>query len=87
MPIAFRNTAARESEHDAAAYCRRITFIARCPRSGRRSDIVIENGRISDIVPTQTTVADARRIDAADRVVIPGLVNAHTHGQGNCPKV
>jgi 5-methylthioadenosine/S-adenosylhomocysteine deaminase len=53
---------------------------------GRLSDIVIENGRISDIVPPQTPVADAQRIDAADRLVIPGLVNAHTHGQGNLSK-
>jgi 5-methylthioadenosine/S-adenosylhomocysteine deaminase len=48
---------------------------------GRFSDIVIENGRISDILPPQTPVADAQRIDAADRLIIPGLVNAHTHGQ------
>jgi 5-methylthioadenosine/S-adenosylhomocysteine deaminase len=48
---------------------------------GQLSDLVIENGRIKDIIPPQTPVADAQRIDADDRLIIPGLVNAHTHGQ------
>jgi 5-methylthioadenosine/S-adenosylhomocysteine deaminase len=29
---------------------------------------------------------DARRIEAADRAIIPGLVNAHVHGHGNLAK-
>jgi len=48
---------------------------------GQLSDLVIEDGRIRDIVPPQTPVADAVRIEATDRLIIPGLVNAHTHGQ------
>jgi 5-methylthioadenosine/S-adenosylhomocysteine deaminase len=51
--------------------------------NGRVADLVVENGRISGIIPPQTTVADAQRIDAADRLIIPGLVNAHTHSQIN----
>ncbi len=48
---------------------------------GQFSDIIVEDGRIKDIVPPDTPVADAKQIDATDRLIIPGLVNAHTHGQ------
>ncbi|WP_213774261.1 amidohydrolase [Bradyrhizobium sp. dw_78] len=48
---------------------------------GRSCDLVVEDGRIKDIVPPQTPVADACRVDATERLIMPGLVNAHTHGQ------
>ncbi len=44
--------------------------------------IVIENGNIKDILPTQeasTRYPNANVTDLADQALIPGLVNAHTH--------
>lgn len=50
-------------------------------------DLLIENGRIGAIgAPGMAAPADAERIDAADRLVIPGLVNAHTHAHGGLGK-
>jgi guanine deaminase len=46
-------------------------------------DLLIENGLIADIgLPGSFGGVDAERIDAGDRLVIPGLVNAHGHGHG-----
>ena len=44
--------------------------------------VVVDGGRISAVVPTAEIEARfprAERIELPDRVVIPGLVNAHTH--------
>ena len=43
-----------------------------------RGDILIEGDRIADIAPSIES-ADARIIDASDRIVLPGLINAHLH--------
>jgi 5-methylthioadenosine/S-adenosylhomocysteine deaminase len=51
-----------------------------------RRDIVIDGDTIRDIVPTGTGPADVRIIDAADRAVMPGLVNGHLHGHGTLAK-
>ena len=49
--------------------------------------VLIEAGRIADILPAGAPIpAQAERFDATDRLVIPGLVNAHTHGHGNLMK-
>jgi 5-methylthioadenosine/S-adenosylhomocysteine deaminase len=45
-------------------------------------DLLIRNGRISAIAPRGTLArqhADARIIDAVDKLIMPGLVNAHFH--------
>jgi guanine deaminase len=50
----------------------------------RLEDILIEDGRITALVPPgglQGLPAD-RLIDASDRLVMPGLVNAHSHSHG-----
>ena len=41
-------------------------------------DIVIENENIANIIPTYNGQADYI-IDATDKVVMPGLINTHTH--------
>lgn len=46
-----------------------------------RADLLLKGEWITDIIPTGSEVSDARTIDGKDRLVMPGLVNAHTHGQ------
>ena len=41
-------------------------------------DILIEDGRILEVAPS-IAADDAERIDAHDRIVIPGLVDTHRH--------
>lgn len=44
------------------------------------ADLLIEDGRIAAVLPPGAPgPEDARRMDAAGCLVIPGLVNAHTH--------
>ncbi|WP_237215085.1 amidohydrolase family protein [Falsiroseomonas oryziterrae] len=50
------------------------------------AEILVEDGRIAALLPPGTAVEDARRHDASDRLVIPGLVNGHTHGHGGLAK-
>src|SRR6516225_403711 len=47
------------------------------------ADILVAGDTIAEIGPPGLAApADARVIDAADRLLMPGLVNAHTHGHG-----
>lgn len=50
------------------------------------AEILVENGRIAAVLPPGTRVDDARIHDASGRLVIPGLVNGHTHGHGGLAK-
>ncbi|MGG5822170.1 amidohydrolase family protein [Falsiroseomonas sp. HW251] len=50
------------------------------------ADLLVEDGRIAAILPPGTQVADAQTHDASNRLVIPGLVNGHTHGHGGLAK-
>lgn len=46
----------------------------------RAADLLIEDGRIRAIVaPGEALSDDAEHVDATDRLITPGLVNAHTH--------
>jgi 5-methylthioadenosine/S-adenosylhomocysteine deaminase len=48
------------------------------------ADMLIEAGKIAEIGPPGLPARpDASVIDATDRLMIPGLVNAHTHSHGN----
>jgi guanine deaminase len=44
--------------------------------------LLIQNDRIAAILPKGETVSDAKPLDASGRMVIPGLVNGHTHSHG-----
>jgi 5-methylthioadenosine/S-adenosylhomocysteine deaminase len=47
---------------------------------GGFADLLIDGDEIVAVVPPGESVTDdARRVDATDRLLIPGLVNAHTH--------
>jgi 5-methylthioadenosine/S-adenosylhomocysteine deaminase len=55
--------------------------------AGAHADILIENDTILAVLPPGESVSDdARRIDASNRLLIPGLVNAHTHATVNLAK-
>jgi Tol biopolymer transport system component len=43
------------------------------------ADLVIRDGRIAAVEPHRATRPAARRIDASDKTVIPGLWDSHTH--------
>lgn len=50
-------------------------------------DILIAGDRILDVGPPGLTApADAALVDASDQLIMPGLVNAHTHGHGSLGK-
>jgi 5-methylthioadenosine/S-adenosylhomocysteine deaminase len=51
------------------------------------ADILVAGDTIREIGPPGLEApAEARLIDAADRLLLPGLVNAHTHGHGHLGK-
>src|ERR1700736_6895182 len=54
---------------------------------GELRDIVVEGDTIVDIVaPGAVTNANAERLDASRRLIIPGLINGHTHSHGGLSK-
>ena len=51
------------------------------------ADLLIESGTIAAIgAPGLAAPEDAAVIDASNQLLMPGLVNAHTHGHGNLAK-
>lgn len=51
------------------------------------ADVLIEGTTIREIGPAGLAAPEAARtIDARDRLLMPGLVNAHTHGHGSVGK-
>lgn len=54
---------------------------------GAPANLLIDGDRIVAVLgPHETVTEDARRVDARDRLLIPGLVNAHTHAPSNLSK-
>jgi 5-methylthioadenosine/S-adenosylhomocysteine deaminase len=47
------------------------------------ADVLVDGNLIVQLGPGLPAPEDARRLDASGRIVIPGLVNAHTHGHNN----
>jgi 5-methylthioadenosine/S-adenosylhomocysteine deaminase len=59
---------------------------ATSPR-GEARDIVIEGDTIVDLVaPGSVRDKNAERLDASRRLIIPGLINSHTHSHGGLSK-
>lgn len=55
--------------------------------TAERKDLLIEAGKIVAIgAPGTLTTSAAQKHDARDRLIVPGLVNAHTHGHANLMK-
>ena len=57
--------------------------LAGTPAALQHADVLIEADRIAALGPGLTAPAGARVIDAADRIVLPGMGNAHTHAHGH----
>lgn len=58
------------------------TVLTMCAQHGSRpiqGDLLIENGRISAIGQNLSSAPDATIIDGKNRLIMPGLINAHTH--------
>jgi 5-methylthioadenosine/S-adenosylhomocysteine deaminase len=55
--------------------------------SATHADLVLAGDTITTIVPPGSATSEtAQRIDAGSRLIIPGLINAHTHGHGGLAK-
>jgi guanine deaminase len=51
------------------------------------ADLLLQDDLIAAIAPPGSVTSDSTpRIDASDRLIIPGLINAHTHGHGGLAK-
>ena len=54
---------------------------------GDPADLLIEGDTIREVGPPgMAAPEDAAEVDAADRLILPGLVNAHTHGDASLSK-
>jgi dihydropyrimidinase len=51
------------------------------PEGTSRADVVIENGKVAGVVETTTPQPGDEVIDASGLLVMPGIVDAHTHIQ------
>lgn len=49
------------------------------PDGVRPAVVLVDDGRIADIVPRQSVTADSPTEDVGDLVIAPGLVDAHVH--------
>ena len=50
------------------------------------ADVLVAGDRIVAVGPNLAAPADAARLDATGRLVLPGFVNAHTHAHNNLAK-
>jgi guanine deaminase len=57
--------------------------LAGTPAALQRADVLIEADRIAALGPGLPAPAGTRVIDAGDRIVLPGMGNAHTHAHGH----
>ena len=72
---------------EAAVVVRGGQLLDRKAHQAVAADLLVIGDTIRQIgAPGFAVPPDARTIDATDRLLIPGLVNAHTHGHGNLAK-
>ena len=57
--------------------------LAGAGRAPERADVLIDSAGIERIGPGLAVPEGTHRLDASGMVVVPGLVNAHTHGHNN----
>jgi guanine deaminase len=50
------------------------------------ADVLVDGDRITAVGPRLTAPPDATRLDATGKLVVPGLINAHTHAHNNLIK-
>ena len=51
-----------------------------------RADILVQADRIAAVGPHLPVPDDAQKVDATDQIILPGLINAHTHAHNNLLK-
>src|SRR5262245_116414 len=56
------------------------------PPALEHAHVLIENDRITAVGPQLTSPANAKQLDASGCIVLPGLINAHTHAHNNLLK-
>ncbi|MEM8595412.1 MAG: amidohydrolase family protein [Pseudomonadota bacterium] len=62
-------------------------LLAGAGAEARAADVLIEGGKIAAIeAPGSIDPSRGRALDATDRMLVPGLVNGHTHGHGALTK-
>lgn len=55
-----------------------LVLSSTAPYRFKRKDILIQDGKIAEISDTISTSAD-EKIDCREKVILPGLINSHTH--------
>jgi 5-methylthioadenosine/S-adenosylhomocysteine deaminase len=51
-----------------------------------RADVIIEGDRIAAVGPDFPVLGNAEELNAKECIVLPGLINAHTHAHNNLTK-
>lgn len=70
----------QEEDVKGTLIVREITVIdGRGGRSSEPRDVLVEEGRITEVAPRISRAAGAREIDGAGRFLLPGFIDAHVH--------
>lgn len=78
LPLALLLTATPVFAQTTALHCERV-FDARNGRMLDARTLVVREGRIAEILPGRTPVADAQTIDLAGHTCSPGWTDLHVH--------
>jgi len=86
-PLIVRGARLLNAGLPAAAASDTAGGIAAAMRGAPHADILIDGDTIREVGPPGLAApAHAEVIDAAGRLLIPGLINAHTHSHANIPR-
>src|SRR5262249_40052549 len=75
--------ATRRWRHPMAIFVSGGHVLNRSYAALERADILIESDRIQAVGGALAVPSDAHRLDATGCLILPGLVNAHTHAHNN----